>query len=93
MLKRVGRHQEFMPSFDVARRKTLPTYSTQSDSLPAAMFQNSQKARFILEAGCAHKIREMTLKITVNVTGRACRLAPSPFGLTVLNGERQAVLI
>ena len=42
------------------------------------MFQNSQKARFILEAGCAHKIREMTLKITVNVTGGACRLAPIP---------------
>ena len=42
------------------------------------MFQNSQKARFILEAGCAHKIREMALKITVNVTGGACRLAPIP---------------
>jgi hypothetical protein len=63
---------------DAIRRKTLPAYSTQADSLPATLFQNSQKARFILEAGCAHKIREMTLKVTVNVTGGACRLAPLP---------------
>ena len=76
--KRIERITEFMPMSDAIRRKTLPAYSTQSDSLPATLFQNSQKTRFILEAGCAHKIREMTLKVTVNVTGGDCRLAPLP---------------
>ena len=67
-----------MPMTDVVKRKTLPAYSTQSYDLPGTLFQTSQKGRFILEAGCAHKIRELTLKINVTVSGGACRLAPVP---------------
>lgn len=76
--KCIGRNTKFMQMSDAIRRKTLPAYSTQPDSLPATLFQNSQKARFILEEGCAHKTREMTLKVTVGVTGGTCRLVPLP---------------
>jgi hypothetical protein len=62
----------------VMKRRSVPAYSSQSDTLPAALFQSSSKGRFVLEAGCAHRIREMTLAISVTVTGGAARLAPVP---------------
>ena len=75
---RKGRSRVITKHHMAVKRSSIPSYSTQSDTLPTAMFQSSQKARFVLEAGCAHRIREMTLAINVSITGGAARLAPVP---------------
>ena len=72
---RKGKHKVITKRHMITKRKSVPAYSTQSDTLPTALFQNSGKGRFVLEAGCAHRIREMTLAINVTVTGGSARLA------------------
>ena len=76
---RKGKHTVITKRHMITKRKSVPAYSTQSDTLPTALFQTSGKGRFVLEAGCAHRIREMTLAINVTVTGGAARLAALPF--------------
>ena len=75
---RKGKHRVITKHHMVMKRRSVPAYSSQSDTLPEALFQSLSKGFFVLDAGCAHRIREVTLAISVTVTDGAARLAPMP---------------